>query len=727
MRIRLPRLFFAGLASLGLASVTPVLSTAADPQEVEILARGPVHEAFATTTEIEKDPQLVRKAPPEAIEELPPDQKPDGDNVQWIPGYWHWDEERADFIWISGFWRVPPPNRVWVAGSWREVRGGFQWAQGFWQEAVPPQAQIQPSQAQVEYLAQPPAQLEVAPSVPSPGETYVYVPGTWVWRNRYVWRPGFWVDHRPGWIWTPAHYRWTPAGYIFIDGYWDMPLANRGVLFAPVYVPPGLYARPNYYYSPTVVVAEPALYTSLFVRRGWGNYYFGDYYEHRYTQIGFSSWTGGGGGGGGFGVSISVGRSVGYDPLWNYYRVAHRNDTAWAVGINNVYTGRYNGTVARPPRTLVQQNVVVNNITNNVTNVTNNNTVIVNNNNTVNNNQMMLTNLSNVAAQNKAIALKPIQQQDRVKEQQFAKELRQVSAQRKQAETAIVDRGQVPVKGNDTPKTAQFDVPKTAMLRAQAPAANAKANPVPPPASKLVGQANPENTKPALKPTPVTPMNPNTAAQKPDVAKPAPTTPMPNPTPGPAPAPTPKPIAPAPAPTPKPVTPAPAPTPKPLTPTPTPAPAPTPKPLTPTPAPAPTPKPVTPAPLPAPVPTPAPKPLVPAPAPKPLTPAPAPTPAPIPAPKPVAPAPTAPKPLAPAPAPLPAPKPMASFSPPPAPTAQRIEPRPVPAAPVAPTPTAKPAPIAAPAPVAKPMTPPPAAKPAPAHGEKGEKKNGNKG
>lgn len=565
MRIRLSRLLAVGLASLGLAAATPARSTAADPPDVEILARGPVHEAFATTAEIEKDPPVVRKAPPDAIEELPPDQKPEGDNVQWVPGYWHWDEERTDFIWISGFWRVPPPGRVWVPGSWREVRGGYQWVQGFWQDAQPEQ-QPQALRAQVEYLAPPPAPVEVAPSVPSPGETYVYVPGTWVWRSRYVWRPGFWVDHRPGWVWTPAHYRWTPAGYIFIDGYWDMPLANRGVLFAPVYVPPAVYVRPAYVYTPTIVVAEPALYTSLFVRRGWGCYYFGDYYENRYTQIGFSAW--GGGGGSGFGVSVNVGRTYYRDPLWDYYRVAHRNDANWAVNITNINTGRYNGTVARPPRTLVQQNVVVNNITNNVTNVTNN-TVIVNN-NTVNNNQVMLTNLSNVAAQNKAIALKPIAQADRVREQQFAKDLRQVSAQRKQAETTLVDRGQVATKPTDPPKTAQFEVPKAAVVRAQVAPPAAKTNPVPPPVSKLVGQPNPENK--ALKPNPLTPTPapmPGTAAQKPE---PKPMTPTPAPTP---------------APSPKPTTPAPAPTPKPVTPAPAPMPTPAPKPVTPPPAPKP--------------------------------------------------------------------------------------------------------------------------------------------
>ncbi|MBN9121594.1 MAG: hypothetical protein J0I06_21005, partial [Planctomycetes bacterium] len=55
---------------------------------VEVLAKGPVHEGFATTAEAPTAAPVVAKQPPDPIEELPPDQKPAGDNVQWIPGYW---------------------------------------------------------------------------------------------------------------------------------------------------------------------------------------------------------------------------------------------------------------------------------------------------------------------------------------------------------------------------------------------------------------------------------------------------------------------------------------------------------------------------------------------------------------------------------------------------------------------------------------------------------------
>src|SRR5262249_39633132 len=89
---------------------------------VEVLARGPVHEAFAEPSIRGPRPTpVVPKKPPEAIEELPPDQKPEGNNVQWIPGYWAWDDDRNDFLWVSGIWRDIPPGQQWVPGHWESA------------------------------------------------------------------------------------------------------------------------------------------------------------------------------------------------------------------------------------------------------------------------------------------------------------------------------------------------------------------------------------------------------------------------------------------------------------------------------------------------------------------------------------------------------------------------------------------------------------------------------
>ncbi|MFO0821968.1 MAG: hypothetical protein U0792_02425 [Gemmataceae bacterium] len=163
-------------------STQPAQPEQADPNESEVLARGPVHEAFATTVEMPVASPVVMKQPPDPIEELPPEEKPAGDNVLWIPGYWHWDDDDDRFIWISGFWRSAPPGRLWVPGSWREVRGGWQWAPGFWQEP-PPQQAVQPAQAQepeIQYLPPPPATIEVGPTTPAATATSFYVPGSWV-------------------------------------------------------------------------------------------------------------------------------------------------------------------------------------------------------------------------------------------------------------------------------------------------------------------------------------------------------------------------------------------------------------------------------------------------------------------------------------------------------------------------------------------------------------------
>src|SRR5262249_58602755 len=139
----------------------------AQPAGVEVLARGPVHEAFAEPVEGQPQPSpLIRQQPPDPIEEQSPDQKPAGDHVQWIPGYWSWDDERGDYLWVSGFWREPPPDRQWVPGFWQKADDGWQWVPGFW---------ALPEQKQIEFLPPPPAPLEAGPSVPAPVANNVYV------------------------------------------------------------------------------------------------------------------------------------------------------------------------------------------------------------------------------------------------------------------------------------------------------------------------------------------------------------------------------------------------------------------------------------------------------------------------------------------------------------------------------------------------------------------------
>src|SRR2546430_1209833 len=82
---------------------------------MQVLTSGPLHEAFAEPVVFDPKPSpTIPKQPPPPVEEMPPDQRPQGTNVQWIPGYWSWDDGRNDFVWVSGIWRDVPPGRQWV-------------------------------------------------------------------------------------------------------------------------------------------------------------------------------------------------------------------------------------------------------------------------------------------------------------------------------------------------------------------------------------------------------------------------------------------------------------------------------------------------------------------------------------------------------------------------------------------------------------------------------------
>jgi hypothetical protein len=311
-------------------------SDTGDEQGVQVLTRGPVHEAFAGVVTFNPEPGVVvPKAPPEIIEELPPDERPEGANVTWIPGYWAWDDERNDFLWVSGVWRALPPGRQWVAGYWGKSGQGFQWTSGYWADARVSEAT---------YLPAPPATVEVGPNITAPSADYGWTPGCWVWyQGRYAWRPGYWAAGRLDWDWCPAYYVWTPRGYVFVDGYWDYSIERRGVLFAPVYFESGVYARRGYHYSPSIVIDLGVFSDHLFLRPRYHHYYFGDYYAASYYNGGFYA-----------SFSFESGR-YGYDPIYAHQRWEHRRDREWEHRVETTYQYRRDHEDARPPRTWAAQ------------------------------------------------------------------------------------------------------------------------------------------------------------------------------------------------------------------------------------------------------------------------------------------------------------------------------------------------------------------------------------
>ena len=305
-------------------------------QGVQVLTRGPVHEAFAETVTFDPEPGIVvPKAPPAAIEEVPPEQRLEGANVAWIPGYWGWDDERKDFLWVSGIWRDLPPGRQWVSGYWGKSAQGSQWTSGYW-------ANAQASEA--EYLPEPPATVERGPNIAAPTPDATWLPGCWVWQNgRYAWRPGFWANVQPNWDWVPAHYVWAPRGYVYVDGYWNYSVGRRGVLFAPVYFGAGVYGRPGFSYSPATVIDLGVFANHLFLRPQYQHYYFGDYYAADYQAAGFYP-----------SYSYNSGR-YGYDPIYAHERWQHRQDRGWEQRQQADFQNRREHDNLRPPRTWAAQ------------------------------------------------------------------------------------------------------------------------------------------------------------------------------------------------------------------------------------------------------------------------------------------------------------------------------------------------------------------------------------
>ena len=320
-------------AAVWSVNCAPAAQGQADAEEgVEVLTRGPVHEAFAATVTFDPEPGFVApRTPPALIEELPPEQKPEGDNVEWIPGYWAWDDEREDFLWISGLWRALPPGREWVPGYWSASGPGAQWTSGYWADA---------ETTEREYLPEPPVTAEVGPNIAQPSPEHNWIPGCWMWqRNRYAWRPGYWVVGQQDWDWIPSHYQWTPRGYVYIDGYYDYAVDRRGVLFSPVYFNPSVYGRRGFSYSPGVTINLAAFTNHLFLRPRYQHYYFGDYYGSTYTDVGFYPWFAYGS------------QRHGYDPFFARQQWHNRQDHNWTRRVEAEFNNRRDHEEARPPRT----------------------------------------------------------------------------------------------------------------------------------------------------------------------------------------------------------------------------------------------------------------------------------------------------------------------------------------------------------------------------------------
>lgn len=415
-------------ASQGAPATGSGQGTEADASGGQVLTQGPVHEAFATP--LIHDPKAaprVSKPPPDPIKEMPPDQKPAGQNIQWISGYWAWDTTRNDFLWVSGVWREPPPGTQWLPGYWHTVAGGYQWAPGVWMPtSTGPSAGAVQSAAQspATYLPPPPHSLEAGPNSPRPGPNTVWNPGYWFWEGGgYAWRPGFWFAVQPNWVWMPPHYVWTPTGFLFVPGYWDLPVTNRGLMFAPVYYPQPVYAQPGFVYTPSIGIVGSAVTSNLFVSVGTGQYMFGNYYAQSFASVGIVPW---------FSFNFAVGRPVYYDPLFSYYAVVNvRQNPQWVLQVREAYRMRAADVRLRPPVTYAEQVRITRNVS-----ITRDVTVVDHR-----NMAMPLRQLARDPIAGRTLRLERVAEAERRTIQRQATELRQLRAERAQLERQAARSG----------------------------------------------------------------------------------------------------------------------------------------------------------------------------------------------------------------------------------------------------------------------------------------------
>jgi hypothetical protein len=349
-----------------------VMADADVPEGVEVLTRGPIHEAFAMPVTGEVKPTfVVPKEPPADIDEVPPDYKPEGEDAVWIPGYWSWDDEREDFIWVSGVWRRTPPKQRWVPGYWDKVDEGWGWTPGFWTPIA---------EETITYYDPPPETLEEGPTSTAPGDNYFWTPGVWTYYDTgYRWRPGYWAVSQPNWIWIPDRWVWTPSGAVFIPGFWDYTLATRGCAFSPVYISQTVYAQPNFYWRPRFALNTAAMLVNFWVRPNYCHYYFGNYYGGNYGQWGYTP------------MASYWGRSGGWgwDPIIAYNQAYYRGRGINYVNRMNDWHQFYvNHPNRRPPATWRDQVNIVQNkkvTINNISNITNVNHIIDNDVNVIDN------------------------------------------------------------------------------------------------------------------------------------------------------------------------------------------------------------------------------------------------------------------------------------------------------------------------------------------------------
>ena len=364
---------------------------------------------------------------------MPPEEKPEGD-VVWIGGYWAWDDDRDDFLWVVRLLaHAAATGKEWVAGYWREQARSV---------AVGARLLDRPSQEEqgpnVTYYPEPPPPPAARPARQAARGRPVLCSGLLDVGRQSLRLAGRLLEPRPSGLRlgcrpTTAGRR-TAMSSSPATGTTPSPNAaccTRRWCVDAVVVGPRSSTRRTTRSRDTIVV------DALFVRPGRCHYYFGDYYGPRYVGLGFHC-----------GYHYS---RLHYDPIIVYNRWAYRDSPGWFDVRLSISLGRSAGRVPCPPRTLVQQV--------NVTNVRNVNRTVINN-TTVNNNvanTQVLAPAKNVMA-SKGVKTVKMDAPARARERDNSQQLRTAVVKQRQDN----ERVQPGIQANNKPRSANLNLPPNA-------------------------------------------------------------------------------------------------------------------------------------------------------------------------------------------------------------------------------------------------------------------------
>ena len=133
-----------------------------------------------------------------------------GNNTVWVHGEWIWNNNQ--YLYQTGYWTVPEPNKIFVNGHWAQwPNGEWYWVMGYWKR-IPDNVFVVSIPAEPAFNRPPP-----------PSAEHIWIDGEWSWRNNtFTWQPGYWIVRDPHKAWVRGYWHQRQDGsFYWIGGYWE--------------------------------------------------------------------------------------------------------------------------------------------------------------------------------------------------------------------------------------------------------------------------------------------------------------------------------------------------------------------------------------------------------------------------------------------------------------------------------------------------------------------------